>query len=127
VRVGRREVGGRRVGSLEAQVLEALWRAPEPLSARELGSSLGGPPRALTTIVTVLTRLVDKGLVERVGDARRYRYRAAGDPDELTAQAIEDLLDAAHDRHAVLAHLLRGTDDPELLEELASILEARRR
>jgi predicted transcriptional regulator len=126
VRAARREVGGRRVGSLEAQVLEVLWRVREPVSASDLLAALGGRRRAYTTIVTVLGRLVDKGLVERLGEARHYRYRAAGDPDELTARAIEELLEAARDRHAVLAHLVQRTDDPELLAELAAILEARR-
>lgn len=119
----RRRVGGRRLGGLEAELLEALWASAEPLGARELTSLLAGPPRAYTTVVTVLTRLVDKGLVERFGDGRRYLYQAAGDPDQLTARAIEDLLTEAHDRHAVLAHLVAGSHDPELLAELAQLLE----
>jgi predicted transcriptional regulator len=73
-------------------------------------------------VVTVLTRLVGKGLVERSGDGRRYRYRPAGDPDQLTAQAIERLLAAAGDRRAVLAHLVSGAQDPGLLADLAAIL-----
>ncbi|MGH3157907.1 MAG: BlaI/MecI/CopY family transcriptional regulator [Streptosporangiaceae bacterium] len=40
-------------------------------------------------MVTVLTRLVGKGLVKRAGDGRRYRYRPAGDPDQLTASPVE--------------------------------------
>src|SRR5215472_6547687 len=72
-----------------------LWAASEPLGVRELADQLPGRPRAYTTLVTVLTRLVGKGLVERAGDGRRYTYRPAGDPDQLTARAIERLLEAA--------------------------------
>ncbi len=66
---------------------------------------------------------MDKGLVERAGDGRRYTYRPAGDPDQLTARAIERLLAAAADRRAVLAHLVNGTQDPGLLAELSALLQ----
>jgi len=123
----RRNIAGTSVGGLEAEVLEQLWAAGEPLSARELAGMLPGPPRAYTTVVTVLTHLVGKGLVERAGDGRRYRYRPAGDPDQLTARAIERLLAAAGDRRAVLAHLVSGAQDPGLLADLAALLRGSER
>lgn len=119
---GRTSIAGRRLGMLEAELLEVLWRADEPLGVRELLPMLSGPRRAYTTIVTVLTRLVAKGLLERVGDGRRFCYRPSGAPDELTARAIETLLDGASDRRAVLAHLVAQIDDPGLLAELALLL-----
>src|SRR5260370_37147305 len=96
----RRDIAGTRLGGLEAEVRERLWAAGERLGVRELAGLLHGPARASTTIVTVLTHLMDKGLVERAGDGRRYTYRPAGDPDQLTARAIERLLAAAGDRRA---------------------------
>jgi len=123
----RRNIAGTSVGGLEAEVLEQLWAAGEPLGARELAGMLPGPPRAYTTVVTVLTHLVGKGLVERDGDGRRYRYRPAGDPDQLTARAIERLLAAAGDRRAVLAHLVSGAQDPGLLADLAALLRGSER
>ena len=119
----RRDIAGTRLGGLEAELMNLLWAAGEPLGVRELASRLPGPPRAYTTLVTVLTRLVGKGLVERAGDGRRYTYRPAGDPDELTARAIERLLAAAGDRRAVLAHLVNGAQDPALLAELAALIQ----
>ncbi len=117
----RRNVAGTRLGALEAEVLDQLWAAGEPLGARELAARLSGPRRADSTVVTVLTHLVAKGLVQRAGDGRRFLYSAA-DPAQLTARAIEQLLAAAADRRAVLAHLIEGTQDPGLLEELAALL-----
>jgi predicted transcriptional regulator len=118
----RRNIAGTRLGALEAEVLDQLWAAGEPLGARELIARLPGPRRAYTTVVTVLTHLIDKGLVRRAGDGRRYLYSPAGDPAQLTARAIENLLAAAADRRAVLAHLIGGTQDPGLLDELAALL-----
>jgi predicted transcriptional regulator len=119
----RRDIAGVRLGGLEAELMELLWAAGEPLGVRELAGLLPGPPRAYTTLVTVLTHLVGKGLVERAGDGRRYTYRPAGDPDQLTARAIERLLAAAGDRRAVLAHLVTGAQDPALVAELAALLQ----
>ena len=120
----RRDIAGTRLGGLEAELMELLWAAAgEPLGVRELAGLLPGPPRASTTIVTVLTHLMDKGLVERAGDGRRYTYRPAGDPDQLTARAIERLLAAAGDRRAVLAHLVNGAQDPGLLAELSDLIQ----
>ncbi len=119
----RRDIAGTRLGGLEAELMELLWAAGEPLGVRELAGLLPGPPRASTTLVTVLSHLMDKGLVERFGDGRRYAYRPAGDPDQLTARAIERLLAAAADRRAVLAHLVTGAQDPALLAELAALIQ----
>lgn len=118
----RRNIAGTSLGSLEAELLERLWAAGAPLGARELADRLSGPRRSYTTVVTVLTRLVGKGLVERTGDGRRFTYQPAGDLDQLTARAIERLLAGAGDRRAVLAHLVSGTQDPELLADLAKVL-----
>ena len=119
----RRDIAGTRLGGLEAELMDLLWAAGEPLGVRELAGLLHGPPRASTTIVTVLTHLMAKGLVERAGDGRRYTYRPAGDPAQLTARAIERLLAAAADRRAVLAHLVNGTQDPGLLAELSALIQ----
>lgn len=62
--MARESVGGERLGGLEAELLELLWRAPEPPGVRELLLMLAGPRRAYATMVTVLRRPVDKALVE---------------------------------------------------------------
>lgn len=118
----RFDIAGRRLGELEAEVLRQLWEAGTTLTAQEVAARLPGPSRAPTTVLTVLSRLTTKGLVERSSDGQRNLYRAAGDHDQLTAQAIDRLLLAATDRRAVLAHLLSEHADPALLEELAAIL-----
>lgn len=121
--MARRLVAGRRVGDLESEVLEQLWQAADWLSGRELWERLGDESRAYTTVMTILSRLVDKGLVERVERGRGHVYRAAGDPDELTAQAIGSLLAATADPRAALAHFVEGIDDPKLVAELAELLD----
>lgn len=121
--MARRLVAGRRVGDLENEVLEQLWLAADWLSGREVWERLGDESRAYTTVLTILSRLVDKGLVEREVRGRGHVYRAAGDPDELTAQAISSLLAATADPRSALAYFVEGLDDPGLVAELAELLE----
>ncbi|MGH9099097.1 MAG: BlaI/MecI/CopY family transcriptional regulator [Acidimicrobiales bacterium] len=121
--MARRLVAGRRVGDLESEILDKLWSAQWWLSGREVWERLGDETRAYTTVMTVLGRLVDKGLVERIEEGRVHLYRAAGDPDELTAQAIRSLLAATADPHAALSHFVDGLDDPQLVRDLAAALK----
>jgi predicted transcriptional regulator len=123
----RRRVGGRSIGALEGEVLEVLWATPGWLTGREVFERLPSGTRAYTTVMTVLGRLVDKSLVERREEGSVHRYRAAGDPDELTAQAIHELLDAAADPRLALARFVEGLDDPALVAELDTVLKRRRR
>lgn len=125
--MARRVIAGRQVGDLEAEILQHLWKVPEPVTGKELLERIGRPSLAYTTLMTVLGRLVGKGLAERVADGRAVRYRAAGDLEELTAKAIGELLDAAEDRRAVLAHLVEDAGDPSLAAELAAVLRRVRR
>jgi predicted transcriptional regulator len=125
--MARRVIAGRRVGDLEAEILQHLWEVPGPVTGKELLERIGRPSLAYTTLMTVLGRLVSKGLAERVADGRVVRYRAAGDLEELTARAIGELLDAAGDRRAVLAHLVEDAGDPGLAAELAAVLRRVRR
>jgi predicted transcriptional regulator len=126
----RRFVAGRRVGDLESEILDVLWSAGGWLSGREVLERLGDETRAYTTVMTVLGRLVDKSLVERVErveEGKGHLYRAAGDPDELTAQAIRSLLAATAHPRVALAHFVEELDDPELVAELASAVKRARR
>jgi predicted transcriptional regulator len=120
--MGRRVVAGRRIGDLESAILDVLWSASGWLSGREILERLGGESKAYTTVLTVLGRLVEKSLVERAEAGRAFVYRAAGDPDELTAQAIRELLAASAHPRAALAHFVAGLDDPDLIAELSSAL-----
>ena len=56
--------------------MNALWDAAVPLTAAELETALPGPPRARTTLLTLLARLEEKGCVNREKQGRGYLYTA---------------------------------------------------
>lgn len=70
------------LGSLESRIMEAMWRLGEA-SVREITDEIAraGTP-AYTTVMTVMTRLTEKGLLSRARADRAYAYRPATSREE---------------------------------------------
>jgi predicted transcriptional regulator len=68
---------------------------------------------AYTSIATVLSRLMAKGLVDREPAGRAYAYVATVAESDLIAQRIESLLDSSMNRTQVLSHFIGGLDPTE--------------
>jgi predicted transcriptional regulator len=92
-------------GALEHDILTVLWGAAEPLQPADVKTRLG-TDLAYTSVATVLGRLHDKGLVERLPAGRAFAYRAVVDEAQLAARRIDDVLSTANDRTAVLARFV---------------------
>lgn len=106
-------------GSLEQDVLRALAAAGRPLTPAEVRAEVGAD-LAYTTVMTVLARLHDKGVLTRRRDGRAYAYQIA-DPTAVTAQRMRQLLDGDDDRAGVLTRFMGElTEEDERL--LASLL-----
>ena len=117
----------RAFGELEGQVLAALWAADRPLVPAEVLDAVGAD-LAYTTVMTILVRLHDKGLIERHKAGRAYAYRPVVAETEVVAGQVRKLLDRGHDRTAVLQGLLDGlsADDEDLLRQLLARATGRR-
>ena len=77
-----------KLGPLEAEVLEHLWRAGDSdviASHAAVGEARG---IAVNTVGSALERLHRKGLAERWKVAHAYRYRAALGREELAARRV---------------------------------------
>jgi predicted transcriptional regulator len=99
-------------GSLEREVVAALAGAGTPLNPGQVRDLLGNG-LAYTTVMTVLTRLADKGLVIRTRFGRGYVYGAVVDSAEITARRMRRLLDAEDNRAAVLVRFVGGLSDED--------------
>ncbi|MFD8199520.1 BlaI/MecI/CopY family transcriptional regulator [Streptomyces sp. NPDC003470] len=106
-------------GELEALVLSVLRGAEGPATAGWVQERLGGD-LAYTTVVTILTRLLDKGAVSRERAGRSFVWTPAADQAGLAARRMRGVLDAESDRGAVLASFVTGLDpaDERLLRDL---------
>jgi predicted transcriptional regulator len=104
----------RQMGALESEVLEVLQSAaPEALTPGHVLERLDGT-LAYSTVVTVLTRMHDKGQLSRVKQGRAFAYTPVADRHGMTARRMRQVLDADPDRRAVLA---RFVDDLSLGDE----------
>lgn len=65
----------RRLPDAELEVMQAIWACTPPVARTEIDKRLRDThPMALTTLLTVLTRLSEKGFIriEKVGRSARY-------------------------------------------------------
>lgn len=73
----------RHLGSLEAQIMRVLWDQPR-LPVRSVVELLPGRrARAYTTVMTVMNRLFEKGLLQREAAGRAHVYWPAMTKDEF--------------------------------------------
>ncbi len=105
------------LGPLEAAVMGRLWKRGTA-TVRDVVEDLGRT-RALayTTVMTIMTRLHAKGLLERVRDGKTYVYRPACSREEHRERLSRDLVRGLVDEFGelALAHFaaeLDGVDAP---------------
>ena len=111
--------GRRAAGELEAAVLGVLQAAGSSLSPGEVRDQLGGG-LAYTTVVTILSRLHGKGVLNRRKAGRAFLYAPVADEPGLAARRMTQMLDAEPDRESVLARFVSGLSgtDEELLRRM---------
>jgi predicted transcriptional regulator len=104
--------GRRGAGELEAAVLDVLQDAGSALSPGEVRKRIGGD-LAYTTVVTILSRLHAKGLLDRHKAGRAYLYAPVADQPGLAAQRMARVLEQETDREAVLARFVSALSESD--------------
>jgi predicted transcriptional regulator len=110
------------LGPLEAEVMEIMWSAAEPMTVRAVADRVNEgreQPLAYTTVMTVMSRLADKDVLGRRRDGRGYVYEAkAADSAAIAVRGVmRDHGDAA------LAHFVEEAKaDPDALRRLRALL-----
>lgn len=119
------------LGTLEYPIMQALWRrSPVPVGdvLQQLNTDRANEDRlAYTTVMTVLSRLHEKGIVDREMQGRSYRYRPRFTEDELVLELSRDEVARLVDQYgqialAQFAAALQDAD-PELLARVASLAD----
>lgn len=100
------------LGELERSVMTLLWDSGEHLSANEVCEQLE-EDLAVTTVLTVLSRLEKKTMVQRERRSRPHRYSATASREEHTVEMLNEVLGTAPDREAVLARFIGGVSEAE--------------
>ncbi len=100
-------------------MLAVLQAAGRPLPPGEVRERVGGG-LAYTTVVTILSRLHDKGVLQRRKAGRAYLYAPVADGPGLAARRMARVLDGEADREVVLARFVSGLSsaDEDLLRRM---------
>lgn len=132
------------LGELETTVMRFVWQCEGPgCLGQEVQQALYlARPVAITTILTTLDRLFDKGILRREREGKAYRYRAALTEEELQQRIVDGVLGSliAQFPRAVATYFAQGgsgagpdtpapTEDTltalaRRLEEIASAIQA---
>lgn len=114
------------LGELERAVMDLFWDSSAALSAPDirdrlaLGTTGAGRELAVTTVLTVLSRLERKNFVTRDRTTRPHLYLSVTSRASYMAELMHDVLGAAPDREAVLARFVGsvGPDEADLLRRM---------
>jgi predicted transcriptional regulator len=118
---------GRNQGELESAILDVLWAARDSglsqLTSQEVAERVApGGQLAITTVLTVLSRLVDKGLVTRTpGSGRSLFFEATQTKAQHDAALLLRIIDDNPNPLLAFSHFTSGLT-PEQLAALKQSL-----
>ena len=117
------------LGPLGAAVMHAVWQQGEATVASVAASLAddGTSTSAYTTIMTIMGRLHDRGLLEREKRGRVFIYRAAASEEALLERLSLDALDRLLARFGSTAYrqfaMRLGEVDPGLRRQLLELAD----
>lgn len=112
------------LGPLGAEVMDVLWAASEPLTVRAVLDRLNRDrveALAYTTVMTVLTRLTERGAASRSPAGRGYAYAPA--IKDVAELAVRDVV-RDHGDAALTYFVDQAGADPALRSRLRRLLAA---
>jgi predicted transcriptional regulator len=120
------------LGDLEVRVMKAVWELGEPAPARRVHEHVVQHHEvALLTVITVLNKLVEKGLLRREKRDDLLHYEARLSEEELTAHAARRVVDGilSFAPEAIAASFVDALAErnPEHLAELERLIRERRK
>jgi predicted transcriptional regulator len=96
--------------------MDILWSADAPMTPREVHDVMTRRRKsslAYTTVMTILVRLWEKGMLDRHAEGRAYAYVPVSDRDTWTADRMQELLRTSGDPAGALAQFVRTMDANE--------------
>lgn len=119
------------LGDLEADIMEQIWKQ-SPASVKVVHESLVQKrPIAYTTIMTVMGRLADKGLLKRQQEGRAYVYMPSFSREEFCSNAVSTVMDGLLGGFGepVLSHFVDTVSDHDTatLDQLLILIEEKKK
>ena len=115
------------MGELESQVMDVLWDSEHFLTPAEVNACLASDRElAYTTVMTILVRLFEKGVVTREQRGRAWAYRPVLGREEHAAERMNAVLRAGGDQSVALARFVDNMSAKER-SRLRRLLDDRKR
>lgn len=105
----------RRLGELEAEIMDRLWRWRRPATVREVVDDINrSRPVAYTTVMTVADILHRKGWLRREKAGRAWLYEPERSREEYSAALMRDALGSSEDRKAALLRFVEHMSNEDV-------------
>lgn len=124
---------GKVLGELQSEVMEVIWQSQDPVSVKTVTQSLQEKRTiAYTTVMTVMGRLVDKGLLKRKESGKAYIYQPTHSKEKFLTRVSRQIIRnfASTFGEPAITHFAEEVDKlaPEKKKELVKLLkEAKKR
>jgi predicted transcriptional regulator len=118
------------LGDLEARVMHVVWAMDTPAAARAVHEKIiEDHPVAIHTVITVLNKLVAKGLLcrKKLGEVFHYRacFSEAEFRQEMSRRAVEGILSLGPQAVAASFVDVLAERNPEQLASLMRLIQER--
>jgi predicted transcriptional regulator len=119
------------LGSLESQIMEVVWRRPDPVSVTMVHQALIADGRALSysAVKAVLNNLADKGRLAKTRAGKATYFQAAQSRDAFEADVVAAVVGSLKRNFGApaIAHLVNELAvDEESLVEFERLVAQRR-
>lgn len=87
-----RKNAGKVLGELETEVMEIIWKAENLVSVSDVVKALNRKRKsAYTTVMTIMGRLVDKGVLTRKLNGSSYLYQPKVNREKFVARSVHNI------------------------------------
>lgn len=119
------------LGDLEADVMKVIWKKNKA-TVRDVYEQLRLEKKlAYTTVMTIMTRLADKGLLSKEPQGNAYLYTPSVSEADFANMIVSEVLDGLLEEFAepALTHMVDklGTENADTLNKLEEIIKERRK
>lgn len=119
---------GKVLGELELDVMEIIWQSPTPISVRDVTEDLQKKRQiAYTTVMTIMGRLVEKGILKRKESGKAYIYQPVYSKDRFLTRVSRQIIKnfVASFGEAAVAHFAEEVNrlTPAKRKELKKLLK----
>ena len=125
--MNKKRVTGKVLGELESEIMEIIWLQKDAASVKDVAEILGKRRRiAYTTVMTIMARLANKGVLVRHLNGLSYLYKPKVSREQFIARAVHGIFSSTVSTlgEGVLTHFVNEIQkiSPKKRRELLKML-----